>query len=233
VGAHPAAAASAFGKLWVANQSGPALVPIGLKSHHQEGSAVPLPNQGKVVAVAATRTALWVGIRGNPGLLLRIDPKRRTVAKTIGLADGLQNIAVGGSAVWVIARRANTVTRVDIARARQRSVFVGEKPFGIAYGRGAVWVTNNGDDTVTRIDSGSLNTVAIGVGRGPKGIAVGAGGVWTANSVDSTVTRIETQTLRPAGAAIDVALNPYGIDATADEVWVTSPAEGKVQRLSP
>jgi hypothetical protein len=233
VGAHPAAAVAAFGKLWVANQSGPALVPIGLSSHHQEGSAVPLPSQGKVVAVAATRTALWVGIRGNPGLLLRIDPKRRTVAKTIGLPDGLQNIAVGGGAVWVIARRANTVTRVDIARASQRSVFVGEKPFGIAFGRGAVWVTNNGDDTVTRIDSGSLNTVAIGVGRGPKGISVGAGGVWTADSVDSTVTRIDTQTLRPAGPAIRVALNPYGIDATADEVWVTSPAEGKVQRLSP
>jgi DNA-binding beta-propeller fold protein YncE len=233
VGAHPAAAAAAFGKLWVANQSGPALVPIGLKSHHQEGSAVPLPNQGKVVAVAATRTALWVGIRGNPGLLLRIDPKRRTVAKTIGLPDGLQNIAVGGGAVWVIARRANTVTRVDIARASQRSVFVGENPFGIAYGSGAVWVSNNRDDTVTRIDSGSLNTLTVPVGRGPKGIAVGAGAVWVADSIASTVSRIDAQTLSSAGRPIKVALNPYGIDATAHEVWVTSPAEGKVQRLTP
>ena len=102
---------------------------------------------------------MWVGVRGNPGLLLRIDPKNRAQpAKTIELPDGLQNIAVGGGAVWVIARRANTVTRLDIASGTQRPIFVGEKPFGIAYGRGAVWVTNNGDDTVTRIDSGSLNT---------------------------------------------------------------------------
>jgi YVTN family beta-propeller protein len=233
VGAHPAAAAAAFGKLWVANQSGPALVPIGLKSHHQEGSAVPLPGQGKVVAVAATRTALWVGIRGNPGLLLRIDPRRRSVAKTIGLSDGLQNIAVGGGAVWVIARRANTVTRVDIARASQRSVFVGEQPFGIAYGRGAVWVTNNGDDTVTRIDSGSLNTGTVPVGRGPRGIAVGAGAVWVADSIASTVSRIDPRTLESAGKPIKVALNPYGIDVTADQVWVTSPPAGQVQRLTP
>jgi streptogramin lyase len=208
-------------------------VPIGLTSHHQEGAAVPLPSPGKVVAVASAQRSLWVGVRGNPGLLLRIDPKRRVVAKTIGLPDGLQNIAVGGGAVWVIARRANTVTRVDIARASQRSIFVGEKPFGIAYGRGAVWVTNNGDDTVTRIDGGSLNTVAIGVGRGPKGIAVGAGSVWTADAVDSTVTRVDPQTNRPAGGAIKVALNPYGIDTNGDQVWVTSPNEGKVQRLAP
>jgi Protein kinase domain len=233
VGALPAAAAAGFGKLWVANQSGPSLVPIGLKSHRQEGRVVSLPKQGKVVAVAAAQRSLWVGIRGNPGLLLRIDPTRRTVVKTIGLPDGLQNIAVGGGAVWVIARRANTVTRVDIERASQRSVFVGERPFGIAYGRGSVWVTNFGDDTITRIDGGSLNTVAIPAGRGPKGVSVGAGAVWAVNSVDSTVTRIDPQTSRPAGPAFRVALNPYGVDATEDQVWVTSPSEGQVQRLTP
>ena len=152
------------------------------------------------MAVAAATNSLWVGVRGNPGLLLRIDPNNRArPAKTIGLDDGLQNIAVGGGAVWVIARRANTVTRLDIASGAQRPIFVGEKPFGIAYGRGAVWVTNNGDDTVTRIDSGSLNTLTIPVGRGPEGIAVGAGAVWVANSIASTVTRIDPQASQPTG----------------------------------
>ena len=38
---------------------------------------------------------------------LRIDPKNRAQpAKTIELPDGLQNITVGGGAVWIIARRA-------------------------------------------------------------------------------------------------------------------------------
>jgi hypothetical protein len=233
VGDSPAGEAAGFGKLWVVNQSLPSLVPIGLKSHRQEGSAVPLPNHGKAVAVAVGARAVWVGIRGNPGLLLRVDPKRRQVAKTIELPDGLQNLVVGGGAVWVIARRANTVTRVDISSGSQRPIFVGENPFGIAYGRGAVWVTNNGDDTVTRIDSGSLNTGQIEVGRGPKGIAVGAGAIWVANSIASTVTRIDPQTLRPDPPPIEVALNPYGVDATAKDVWVTSPPQGRVQRLTP
>jgi len=177
---------------------------------------------------------MWVGVRGNPGLLLRIDPKNRAgPAKTIGLDDGLQNIAVGGGAVWVIARRANTVTRMDIASGAQRPIFVGEKPFGIAYGRGAVWVTNNGDDTVTRIDSGSLNTLTIPVGRGPEGIAVGAGAVWVANSIASTITRIDPQASQPTGNPIAVAHNPYGVDTLGKDVWITSPSDGKVQRLTP
>jgi DNA-binding beta-propeller fold protein YncE/predicted Ser/Thr protein kinase len=230
----PSGEAAGFGKLWVINQAAPSLVPIGLKSHRQEGRAVPLPNHGKAVAVAAGNNAMWVGVRGDPGLLLRIDPKHRDQpAKTIELPDGLQNIAVGGGAVWIIARRANTVTRLDIASGTQRPIFVGERPFGIAYGRGAVWVTNNGDDTVTRIDSGSLNTGIIPVGRGPKGIAVGAGAIWVANSIVSTITRIDPQTNEPAGRGIKVALNPYGVDTLGDDVWVTSPGDSKVQRLSP
>jgi streptogramin lyase len=229
----PAGVAAGFGKLWVANQAGNTLVPIGLKSHRQEGAAVPLPPGGRPVTVAVGERAVWVGIRGNPGQLVRVDPRARRVVKSIPLPDGLQNIAVGGGAVWVIARRRNTVTRVDIASATQRPVFVGERPFGIAYGQGAVWVTNNGDDTVTRIDAGSLNTLVIPVGRGPKGIAVGAGGVWVANSIASTLTRIDPATNEPAGEPIKVATNPYAVDVAGDDVWVTSPPSGQVQRLSP
>jgi YVTN family beta-propeller protein len=233
VGDLPAGEAAGFGKLWVVNQSVPSLVPIGLKSHRQEGSAVALPNHGKAVAVATGLRAVWVGVRGSPGLLLRVDPGRRQVVKTIELPDGLQNLIVGGGAVWVIARRANTVTRVDISKGDQKAIFVGEKPFGIAFGRGAVWVTNNGDDTVTRIDAGSLNTAQIPVGRGPKGIAVGAGAIWVANSIDSTLTRIDPESQRAAPKPIEVALNPYGVDTNDKDVWVTSPNKGQVQRLTP
>jgi DNA-binding beta-propeller fold protein YncE len=234
VGGEPSGEAAGFGKLWVINQSAPSLVAIGLKSHRREGGAVPLPPQGVAVAVAGGSNAMWVGVRGSPGLLLRVDPKNRAQpAKTIELPDGVQNIAVGGGAVWIIARRRNTVTRLDIASGTQRPIFVGEKPFGIAYGRGAVWVTNNGDDTVTRIDSGSLNTRILPVGRGPKGVAVGAGAVWVANSIASTVTRIDPDTNQPDGEPIKVATNPYGVDTLGNDVWVTSPGDSKVQRLSP
>ena len=73
----------------------------------------------------------------------------------------------------------------------------------------------------------------IPTGRGPKGIAVGAGGVWVANSITSTLTRIDAETSEPAGQPIKVAINPYAVDVAGDNVWVTSPPAGQVQRLSP
>ena len=134
----------------------------------------------------AASSAMWVGVRGNPGLLAAHRPQepRASRAKTIELPDGVQNIAVGGGAVWVIARRrehrhAPGHRERHAAPDLRRREAVRRSPTA----RGAVWVTNNGDDTVTRIDSGSLNTRIIPVGRGPKGVAVGAGAVWVANSI--------------------------------------------------
>ena len=93
------------------------------------------------------------------------------------MPDGVQDLAVGAGAVWVLGRRSNTVTRVDVASGQKRVINVGKDPAGVAVGAGAVWVTNSGDDTVTRIDQGSLVTRVIGVGDGPNRIAVGGGAV--------------------------------------------------------
>ena len=178
---------------------------------------------------------MWVGVRGNPGLLLRIDPKNRAQpAKTIELPDGLQNIAVGGGAVWIIARRAQhghapghrqrhpapDLRRREAVRDRLRAR------------RGV------GDQQRRRHRHADRQRVAEHAtitesGDGPKGIAVGAGAVWVANSIASTVTRIDPQANRPSGDPIAVALNPYGVDTHGNDVWITSPSDGKVQRLTP
>jgi YVTN family beta-propeller protein len=231
VGDHPAATAAGFGRLWAANQSGPALIPIGLTSLKREGRAIALPPQGKVVAVATGARAVWVGIRGDPGILLRIDPRTHAVAKRIELPDGLQNIAVGAGAVWVLARRANTLTRVDIRTGRQESLHVGSKASDVAVGRRAVWVSNALDDTVTRIDTGSLNTTQIGVGRYPQGVAVGGDAVWVANQRDGTLTRIDPETLHTVGAPVEVDASPYALDVDGHHVWVGSQATGRLQRI--
>jgi DNA-binding beta-propeller fold protein YncE len=231
VGSLAADAAAGFGRLWVVNQSGPSVVPIGLQSHKQAGASIPLPTRGKVVAVATDDNAVWVGIRGNPGLLIRYDPRTHRQVKEIPLPDGLQNLAVDEGAAWVLARRANTLTRVDIRTARQQSINVGDQPASVAVGAGAVWVTNAGDGTVTRVDAGSLNTSQIRVGREPQGIALGGGLVWVANRLDSTVTRIDAETQRQVGRPVEVGINPYAIDVTGSQVWVGCLGDQTVQRI--
>jgi YVTN family beta-propeller protein len=231
VGALPAAAAVASGRLWVVNQSRPALVAVGLGSHRPVGDPVALPAQGKAVSVAAGERGVWVGIRGDPGLILRVSPRERRIVKTVAMPDGVQDLAVGAGAVWVIARRSDTVTRVDVETGRQTTINVGVDPAGIAVGEGAVWVTNSGDDTVTRIDAGSLVTRVIGVGAGPERIAVGGGAVWVANRNDSTLTRIDPETNRRVGDPLEVRSNPFALDVSGHQVWVTSPPDGTVQRI--
>ena len=131
------------------------------------GSEIPLPAGGKVVGVAAGENAIWVGIRGNPGFVLRIDPRTRSVVRDIRLPAGVQDLAVGRGGVWVIARRRSLVTRVDIREGTQQDIQVGDGPAGIAVGENGVWVTNSEDDTVTRIDPGSRTTQNVLVGRRP------------------------------------------------------------------
>jgi YVTN family beta-propeller protein len=231
VGTFPAAMAAGFGSLWVGSQGQSQLVAIGLRSHKRTGAPVQLPTAGKVVGVAAGERGVWVGIRGDPGVVVRVSPSQHRIVKQIPMPDGVQDLAVGAGAVWVIGRRSNTVTRVDVATGSMRAINVGADPAGIAIGSNAVWVTNNGDDTVTRIDTGSLVTRVIGVGDGPYRIAAGNGTVWVADRNDSTLTRIDPETNRRVADPVEVGSNPFALDISGSRVWVGSPPDRAVQRI--
>jgi YVTN family beta-propeller protein len=232
VGPLPAAAVASAGRLWVGVQRQSQLVAIGLSSHRRTGAPISIPaGRAKLVGVSAGERGVWVGMRGNPGLAVRVSPSQRRIVANVALEDGLQDLAVGRGAVWVLGRRTNTVTRVDVRTGEKRVINVGQDPAGVAVGADAVWVTNSGDDTVTRIDAGSLVTRVIGVGDGPDRVAVGGGAVWVANRNDSTLTRIDPETSRPVGDPVEVGANPFGLDVSGHQVWVTSPPDGTVQRI--
>ena len=138
VGALPAAAASLSGRLWVGVQRDSTLVSVGLKSHKVIGSPIPIPSlRGKIVGVSAGERGVWVGVRGTPGLATRVSPTRRQIVAQVVMPDGVQDLAVGAGAVWVLGRRSNTVTRVDVASGQKRVINVGKDPAGVAVGAGA------------------------------------------------------------------------------------------------
>src|SRR4051794_21417503 len=233
VGPLPAAASAFAGRVWVGVQRDATLVAIGLRSHKRVGAPITMPGapRAKLVAVSAGERGVWVGMRDTPGIAVRVSPSSRSILAQVAMPDGLQDLAVGSGAVWVIGRHSNTVTRVDVSTGARRVINVGRDPAGVAVGEGAVWVTNSGDDTVTRIDQGSLVTRVIGVGDGPNRIAVGGGAVWVANRNDSTLTRIDPDTNRRVGDPVEVHSNPFGLDVSGHQVWVTSPPDGTVQRV--
>jgi hypothetical protein len=232
IGGLPASAAAGFGRLWVARQVDPALVAIGLRSRRRSGAEVPLGEGGdRVVAVAAGENAVFVGLRTRPGRVLRIDPRRRAITKTITLEQGVQDMAVGEGAIWVTGRRDDVVTRVDIRTAEQQEFRVGRDPSAVAVGEDGIWVANRGDDTLTRLDAGSFNRETLAVGRQPAGVGVGGNAVWVANRLGNTVTRLDPRTGGRVGRSVVVPGNPYAIDVRGREVWVTSLGRGTVTRI--
>jgi YVTN family beta-propeller protein len=232
VGPLPAAAVAYAGRLWVGVQRDSQLVAIGLQSHKRIGDPLAMPpGRAKLVGVSAGERGVWVGMRGDPGFAVRVSPSQRRIVATVPMEDGVQDLAVGAGAVWVLGRRSNTVTRVDVRSGEKRVINVGQDPAGVAVGENAVWVTNSGDDTVTRIDAGSLVTRVIGVGDGPNRVGVGGGAVWVANRNDSTLTRIDPETSRPVGDPVEVGANPFGLDVIGHQAWVTSPPDGTVQEI--
>jgi hypothetical protein len=226
----PANVSAGYGRLWIAIQRPPSVAEIRHPSGRRVG-AITMPVRGAVIAVAAGEGGVWVGVRSNPGLLFRLSPTTRRIVKRVEIAGGVQDIAVGAGAVWVVGRTDDTVTRVDVGTGRQRSINVGANPAGVAVGEGGVWVTNNADDTVTRIDPGSLVTRVIGVGDAPYRVGTGGGAVWVANRNDSTLTRLDPETNRPVGDPVEVRSNPFALDVRGRSVWVTSPPDGTVQRI--
>ena len=231
VGGLPASAAAGFGKLWVARQRDPALVAFGLSSRRRSGPEVPLGAGGdRAVAVAAGENAVFVGLRTRPGRVLRIDPRRRQVTKTIELEQGVQDLAVGAGAIWVTGRRADVVTRVDIRTAEQREFNVGRDPSAVAVGEDGVWVANRGDDTLTRIDTGSFNTETLPVGRVPAGVGVGGGAVWVANRVGNTVMRLDPRTGERVGRSVPCPATPTRSTCAAarsgSRAWGAAPSPG-------
>jgi DNA-binding SARP family transcriptional activator/streptogramin lyase len=161
------------------------------------------PDTGKVVrrlalgpsldGVAVGAGSVWA-IRGDPAILLRIDPRKSAVAARIPIAQRRGptepypiGVAVGAGAVWVLNGNTGTITRVDPSLDAVVATIdrVSLDATRIAAGAGAVWVSDVERSAVLRIDP-ATNRVAqtIPVGGIPQALTAGRSGVWVA--VDST-----------------------------------------------
>jgi YVTN family beta-propeller protein len=223
------------GFVWVANQATQTVTRFGIRSHRVVGT--PYTVAGRPVAIAVTRTAVWVGSRTGARsgqrtqLLLKLDPRTGALLNTIPIPRGVENLTVGEGAVWITNRFADTVTRVDTTTGRQRLVQVGRDPKGIDTGGGYVWVANEGDGTVSRIDPAGNGAAPIGVGLNPRGVAVNRLAVWVSGYNESSLARIDPRTARLAGNPVPTALNPFKLALSGRTLWLIATGDGSVQRV--
>jgi YVTN family beta-propeller protein len=224
------------GFVWIANQARQTVSRVSVRTHKLVGT--PYTVAGRPVAIAVTRSAVWVGSRTGARsgqrtqLLLKLDPRSGALLNTIPIPRGVENLTVGEGAVWVTNRFADTVTRVDTATGKQRLIRVGSDPKGIDTGAGYVWVANEGDGTVSRIDAAGNGASPISVGLDPRGVAVNRYAVWVSGYDASELARIDPKTARPAGDHVPTALNPFKLALSGHTLWLIATGDGSLQRVS-
>jgi serine/threonine protein kinase/streptogramin lyase len=236
VGAGAASLAAGFGSLWVVKGNTQTLLRYGLRSGLRQGPPVALPS-GQAVAVDVDPSGVWVGSRSGanraiPQSVARVVPGATAPQRVIPVANGVQNIAVGGSYVWIVNRNRRNLTRLDIATGATRATATGRGAYAVAVADGRVWVTNQDEGTVTEYSARTLRRIKrIPVGRSPQGIAVGGGAVWVANDLDGTATRIDARTGKVVGRPVEVGTNPFAVAVHGRTAWFTLLGDNAVARV--
>lgn len=231
-----AALDAGFGSVWVAKGTTQTLLRYGSGTLKRSGPPIALP-PGSAASVATGERGVWVGSRSGrdgvePQTVTRVDYRTNAFARApLVEPDGVQDLAVGDGAVWVVGRRVPVVTRIDVASGDEERIRVGGDPQRIAVGDNAVWVSND-DGSVSRISLEENRSVKrIGVGKEPRGIAVGKDAVFVANSLDDTVTRLDPDTGDVVGDPIQVGGNPSAVTISGSTAWVSLLADNAVARV--
>ncbi len=225
-----------FGSVWVLKSATRTLGRYNVRTLRRIGALVEIPFAGESVQVVAGQGALWVAVRtknanGADETVVKVDPS--TLARQgITIPGGVQDLAVGGGALWVTNRFAQTVTRVDVRSGAVKAIRLPGTPGGLAYGSGAAWIATSGDDTITRVSPRGLDVDAIPVPFNPTRVTVGGGSVWATAREANRLLRIDP-TRREVAERIDTGSRPFALDVERGRaVWLTLLNENAVQRVT-
>jgi YVTN family beta-propeller protein len=197
-----------------------------------------VPVGGRPVAIAVGAGAVWVA-NADDQTIVRIDPKSRTVVKTIGgLGSNVSDVAVGFGAVWVAGGNDGTLTRIDPSlNAPGEQVDLGKDArlvpqgvFLVATGGGSVWVTRG--NTLVRVDPDDSQVTKIIAARRPQGLTVGAGSVWL-TLLNEHLLRFEPTTGKSTGDQ-DMSTSLFSPVVHDGSLWLIGYGDGpQILRVDP
>lgn len=171
--------------------------------------------------VAVGHGSVWAS---SDNAVLRFDEDTGApLAEITAGAVALRDLLVTDDGVWVAARNAGTVFRIDPDRNTVvAEIAVDNGPQGLAADEHGVWVTSQyGSGSVTLIDpdSNEVVTTIPGVGSGI-GITTGGGYVWVGTK-NRGISRIDPTTYDTTVVTEQNEWN-YGVAYGDDDLWVSS-----------
>jgi DNA-binding SARP family transcriptional activator/streptogramin lyase len=194
--------------------------------------------------IAVGLGSVWVCDRDD-GTLLRIDPNKHVIVRTIGLGTTPAAVAVGHGAVWVASESMTELIAVDsLGNVSRRLTLRGAQlpaaPFrgvaSIASGPDSIWV-GRGIAGVAKIDprTGRMLHYTAGLGGvDPRALVATPDAVWVTGGSSAVAVRLDSLTGaldgRTPSAGTPVA---FWVDvaAGAGGLWVTDSADDLVWRI--
>jgi len=243
-GAAPGGAVSAFGAVWVANDTAGTLARIDPRTNRVTRRVRLRPG---VFSVARGFGALWV-VNYKRNALTRVDPRSGRVRSVQVGAVPFDVLAAHGR-VWVTAWAAGRLVEVDPRSLKVvRRIRIGPRPTGLHAAGGALWVGFGRSATaiarvepatrkierIVHVDPAKRRVVGtLSFGRTlAQGSLAPDGTLWIPDKEQNLVYRVDPAKARvvdsfPAGPGAFFALRAHG------SMWVTSYAGDEVWRFRP
>jgi streptogramin lyase len=192
------------------------------------------------VATAAGGDSVWVYDR-DAGSLAEIDPKARTVRRTVALSSepeyvGLPRgpfLAADERGAWLVGVGRNGVgflTNVRTGVPGQRRLRLDFQPWGVAVGEGSVWVVGEKGSRgeLARVDPSQQTITARKVLSAPvvlDSVTTGFGKVWGVDSRRARLYRIDPRRLE-LSSPVELGPDPGRPWAGFGDIWVSFNGEG-------
>ncbi len=185
------------------------------------------------LSLTVAQGSVWATFKNSeqfPEGLFRIDPRTRTVAERLPLAEAVfapspVDVAVTPDSAWVVTPgltvglAAGLIVRWDLVERKRSSPIAIGTPVAIAAGSDSIWALQ-ADGVVVRVDLNTRQVAArIATTAGASAIAVAPDAVWVVNKSKGTITRIDPATNK-AGAPVELGGRPSSVAAGDGMVWV-------------
>lgn len=207
----------------------------------------------ELVAVAVGAGGVWVADAADR-TVARVDPRRRTVTRHIGVERIPTALAAAHDLLWVAnattGATKGSVSRIAVTTGASSTTalsptaeyvdFGPPTPSALAPTPAGVW-TNDIRRRLVRLDSSGepVATAQLGETRSADGLILSAGALWAASAADDSVMRLDPNSGR-LKARIPIAAVPGGrvagpsaLAAGFGSVWVVDTLAGAVSRINP
>jgi YVTN family beta-propeller protein len=241
VGKTPAAIASGFGSIWVANQDENTITRIDATT--RKVTDVIGGITGTAVDIAAGSGSVWVTTL--EGQLFRINPELNSSSlmplhfhgrlRFGGMSGLWLYVEAGNGSVWLLWVGGSEILRFDPRSQKFVTIEDDHGPYDIALGPGALWISEL--STVSRLDpttnviTGSAD-VGVLLQDDFTSVAVGEGSIWLAKGGSGNVWRVDPATTKAVGSTV-IGRHAGALAAGEGGVWVVRPDVGVVVRLDP